>query len=366
MLLKKILTGLILLFTLFTLNTVKTFAQNNISYSEELLEAKIIQILDEKKSINPETKTTQINQKLKLIITKGSLKGKEVIIETATNNLAYKQNDQVIVSYTKTPDGKDFFYIVDYVRRGYLLLLFLAFVIITILITRKKGIASLLGMTFSFFIIFKFMLPKILAGEDPIQTAITTAIIITPITFSISHGLNKKTLSAILGTISALIITGILAAISIQLTKLSGFSSEEANLLQIYNPAISNIKGLLFGGIIISLLGILDDVTVSQASIIYQLKEANPKLTFSELYKKGLEIGKDHISATVNTLVLVYAGTSMPLLLIFLNTPYSFTQLINYEIIAEEIVRTLVSSMGLIIAVPITNLITTLAVTKEK
>ena len=168
-----------------------------------------------------------------------------------------------------------------------------------------------------------------------------------------------------MGTLIALIITGILSSVFVEAARLTGFASEEAGFLRVARQMI-NIKGLLLAGIIIGVLGILDDITISQSAIVFQLKEANKKLKFNELYKRAMNVGQDHISSMVNTLVLVYAGASLPLLLLFIDNPQPFFEVINYEIIADEIVRTLVGSIGLILAVPITTLIAALVSNKKK
>lgn len=185
-------------------------------------------------------------------------------------------------------------------------------------------------MAFSFLIIFKFILPKILAGANPILIAILGSLLIIPVTFYLSHGLNRKTTLAIIGTITALILTGLLAGVFVNATKLTGFASEEAGFLQVAKQGQVNIKGLLLAGIIIGLLGILDDITISQSAIISQLKQSSPKLKSGELYKKAMEIGKDHIASMVNTLILVYTGAALPLLLLFINSPRPFSEVINY------------------------------------
>lgn len=225
---------------------------------------------------------------------------------------------------------------------------------------------SLIGMGISFFIIFLFVLPKLLAGADPIQVAIVASLFITPLTFYFSHGLNKKTTIAVIGTIIALIITGILANTFIEAAKLTGFASEEASFLQVAKQGAINMKGILLAGIIIGMLGVLDDITISQSAIVFQLKEANQKLKFDDLYKRAMNIGQDHISSMVNTLILVYTGAALPLLLLFINNPHPFSEIINYELIADEIIRTLVGSIGLILSVPITTFIASLAAANKK
>ena len=304
-----------------------------------------------------------------MLVTKGSLKDEKIIIESGTIPLAnlqkYQEGTRVIVSYSKDFEGNDFFYITDYVRRDSLLWLFIIFVVLVAVIARWRGMTSLLGMGASFFIIFKFILPKILAGSDPIQIAIIGSLFIIPVTFYLSHGFNKKTTVAVIGTVIALIITGVLAGIFVESAKLTGFASEEAGFLQVAKQGSVNIKGLLLAGIIIGVLGVLDDITVSQSAVVFQLKKANPKLKFEELYKRAMDVGQDHISSMVNTLVLVYTGAALPLLLLFINNPHPFSEIINYEIITDEVVRTLVGSIGLILAVPITTIIAVLSVERK-
>lgn len=345
----------------FLLSTF-SFAQNTDSPQqeqpqEETLEALIVDILQEKEIKIMDKK--QLFQRLELLITKGSLKDEKIIIENGNipvvNLQKYKVGNQVFVSFTKDPEGNNLFYITDYIRRKSLFWLFLVFVLLTAAIGRWRGVSSLLGMGFSFLIIFKFILPRILAGNNPIFIAIIGSLFIIPVTFYLSHGFNKKTTTAISGTIISLIITGILAGIFVKTSKLTGFASEEAGFLQAVKQGTINIKGLLLAGIIIGVLGVLDDITVSQAAVVHQLKKANPKLKYKELYKKAMDVGRDHISSMVNTLVLVYTGAALPLLLLFINNPHPFSEVINYEIITEEIIRTLVGSIGLVLAVPITT-----------
>ena len=337
---------------------------------EEALEATIIKVLEEKEIIPEFSDEKQLYQKLELLVTKGSLKDEKIIIESGTIPIAnlqkYQAGTKVIVSYSKDFEGNDAFYITDYVRRGSLLWLFIIFVALVAVVAGWRGITSLLGMGASFVVIFKFILPKILAGSDPILIAIVGSMFIIPITFYLSHGFNKKTTVAVAGTVIALIITGFLAGIFVEFAKLTGFASEEAGFLQVAKQGSVNIRGLLLAGIIIGVLGVLDDITVSQSAVVLQLKKANPRLKFEELYKRAMDVGQDHISSMVNTLVLVYTGAALPLLLLFIDNPHPFSEVINYEIIADEVVRTLVGSIGLILAVPITTIIAVLSVERNQ
>ncbi|MBI4671069.1 MAG: YibE/F family protein [Chloroflexi bacterium] len=304
-----------------------------------------------------ETHTT-----IELEITNGERRGERLTLEQEMINVPNAQTlqpgDGVMIEVGQNPDGSEFAYITEYIRRAPLYWLFALFGVVTIVVARKRGMASLGGMALSFLIIFQFIIPQILAGGDPLIVVMAGAAVIIAVTFYLSHGLNRKTTAAIVGTLIALVCTGILAVIFIQAARLSGFGAEETVFLTRASEGALNIQGLYLAGILIGLLGILDDITVSQAAIAFQLKAASPQIRFSELYTRTMDVGKDHIASLVNTLVLVYAGAALPLLLLFGSSAVSFDVAINFEMIAEEIVRTLVASIGLILAVPITTFIT--------
>lgn len=338
---------------------------------EQALEATVVEILEEKEiQLNESAEVVQFYQRLKLLVTKGSIKGEEVVVENGNRSIVsvqrYNVGNKVIVMYSQTAEGDNIFQITDYIRRDILLLLFFIFVVCTVAVAKWQGVSSLLGTAFSFLVIFKFILPRILVGADPISTAIIGSVFIIPVSFYLSHGINKKTNIAIAGTVVSLIITGGLAGIFVNAAKLTGYASEEAGFLQVAMQGAVNVNGLLLAGIIIGSLGVLDDITVSQAAVVSQLKEANPRLRHRILYRKAMNVGKDHISSMVNTLVLVYTGAALPLLLLFINNPHPFAEIVNYEIIADEIVRTLVGSIGLILAVPVTTLLASWLVNKGK
>lgn len=327
---------------------------------EESLEGRVVEIINSQEQV----------QELRILIIKGSLKDKEIIIENdssfSVNVPIYLVGDRLVIYYTKDFEGNDSFYIADYVRRSSLAALFTIFIVLAVIVGGWQGATSLIGMGISFLVIFKFILPKIYAGGDPVSIAILGSLGIIPATFFLSHGINKKTTVAIAGTLIALLITGLLSHTFVNLARLTGFASEEAGFLQSFRPDLINIKGLLLAGIIIGVLGVLDDITVSQSAIVAQLREIDPKLKAGELYKKAMSVGRDHIASMINTLVLVYTGASLPLLLLFIDNPHSFSEIINYEIIADEVVRTLVGSIGLILAVPLTTFIAIIAVQKKE
>lgn len=277
---------------------------------------------------------------------------------------SYRAGDKVLATIITYPNNETQVFVLDYMRKDALLILFLLFIIISAIAAKKRGILSLIGMAYTFFVIFKFVLPQILAGANPVFIAILGSVAIIPVTYYVSHGIGIKTHAAVLGTLISLILTGVLSYFFVNLSHLTGIASEESAFIAIYKPIY--MKGLLMAGIIIGLLGILDDITISQAAIVAKLKETDPKLGFVSLYVKAIDIGRDHIGSVINTLVLVYAGASLPLLLLFITNNQSFSSVVNYELIAEEIVRTLTASIGLIMAVPITTAIAAIFTHKHR
>lgn len=342
------------------------FAQTSADSSFKA-EAVVTKILEEKQIKVMEKK--QLFQKLEVLLIQGKDKGKKLIVNNGDIPVAkvprYLVGDKIVLTINNGQDGHNSIYVSDYVRRDSLYWLFAIFIGLAVLIARKRGAASVLGMIISFFVIFQFILPQIIGGANPVFISILGSIIIIPVTFYLSHGINGKTTMSVVGTIISLIITGLLAYVYIYFAKLSGFSSDEAVFLQTAKPGTFNMQGILLAGIIIGLLGILDDITISQAAIVYELKKTSPKLTFTQLYAKGMDIGSDHIASMVNTLVLVYAGAALPLLLLFINNPHPFAEVLNYEMIAEEVVRTLIASIGLILAVPIATFLTAYHVNRK-
>ncbi|MDQ7020883.1 MAG: YibE/F family protein [Candidatus Dojkabacteria bacterium] len=200
-------------------------------------------------------------------------------------------------------------------------------------------------------------MPEILDGKNPVIVVILASLLIIPVNYYIAHGFNYKSTYAVVSTLITLIITGFLSTFFVSFSKLSGFASDEARDLVNQTFGGVNIQNILLASIIIGLLGILDDITISQASIAEQLKLTNKKIEFKELYFRTLEVGKDHIASLVNTLILVYTSASLPLLLLVYKNYDGFINTINDEMLAEEIVQMLLASISLILAVPISTFI---------
>ncbi len=242
----------------------------------------------------------------------------------------------------------------DFERRAPMLWLAILFAALVIVFGRVRGLMSLLGLLISLAIVVKFILPAILDGRPPVPVAVVGALGVMLTTIALAHGVGPKSIAAMLGTAASLAITLGLAETFTDLAHLTGLSSEESSLLIIGRKDI-DLRGLVLAGMVIAALGVLDDVTVSQASTVMALRRANPAQRARELYRGAVDVGRDHVAATVNTLVLAYVGASLPILLIFTVGHTSFADAINVEAVATQVVATLVGSIGLIAAVPITT-----------
>ncbi|MBN1484126.1 MAG: YibE/F family protein [Chloroflexia bacterium] len=303
-------------------------------------------------------------QSLRLYVETGSLAGQEVLVEEGSLVLTsreslYDVGDQVYIMRRPGPEG-DTFYISDYVRNRQLVWVVALFLVLVLLVGWGRGARSLAGMMLSLAVIFAFILPQILAGRDPVWISIGGAIAILAFSNYLSYGWNRKAHAAMVGMAISLVLTGVLAWFFVDWAHLTGLSADEGAFLVMEKGPDFGLQGLLLGGIIIGALGVLDDVCVGQSSAIFELGRANPDLNWRQLFGHSLNIGRDHIASMVNTLLMAYLGASLPLLLLFTLYPEPLWLRINREPIAEEIVRTMVGSIGLVLAVPITSLVASL------
>jgi len=251
------------------------------------------------------------------------------------------------------------FAFVDFERSSPLLVLLLVFAGLVAFLGGWHGVRALLGLGVSLVIVVEFLAPSILDGNPPLAVALVGSLAVMVVTIGLSHGAGLKSLAAMLGTAVALGLTACLALLAVRRTEISGFSSDQSELLLAGTSGLS-LQGLVVAGIVIGALGVLDDVTVSQASTVLALRRANDALGFRGLFGEAIAVGRDHLGATVNTLVLAYAGAALPVLLIFNTQATPFGEAINREPVAQQIVAGLVGSIGLIAAVPLTTAIAAL------
>ncbi len=277
--------------------------------------------------------------------------------QVLSSEVYLQPGDEVLVTVGKSPDGVLNVYFADFVRVNYILWLAGLFAASIILISKWKGVRSLLSMAFSLMVIIGYIIPHILAGGDPLQVSIIGSAVLLGVTLYLTYGWNLKTHASVFSMVVVLLLTGVLAWAAVSLTRLTGTGDENSLfLIQMLNSQI-NLRGLLLGGMIIGALGVLDDLVTTQSSAVFELHHANETLGFRGLYRSAMRIGQDHVAATVNTLVLAYAGASLPMLLMFSLGRGNYGYLVNFSFVAEEIVRTLVGSLGLIAAVPVTTAI---------
>jgi uncharacterized membrane protein len=355
-----ILIGIVAWMTLPSLSGVELPVVNMSVMGSENARARVEEIIEEGEVALGET--VQRYQIARVELLEGDYKG--IVMEMdygrrqiLSNNVYLSPGDQILVTIGSRPDGILTVYFTDFVRTTSIFWLVVIFIVTILLLSGWKGVRSLISMAFSLAIIIGYIIPHILAGEGALRVSITGAIVLLMVTLYLTYGWNLKTHAAVLGMVIVLLITGVLAALFVYTTRLTGSGDENALfLMQMLNTQI-NLRGLLLGGMIIGALGVLDDLVTTQSSAVFELHHINPSLEFGELFRSVMRIGQDHVAATVNTLILAYAGAALPMLLMFSLGRGNYGTFINFEFVAEEIVRTMVGSLGLIAAVPLTTAI---------
>lgn len=328
------------------------------SFGSQTVAAEVIEILQEGES--DQGGTPRPYQIVRVRVLSGQYAGVPIemdygLTQARPSEIKLKPGDRLIISLNQRPDGLLVAYFVDFVRVGPLLILLGVFVLAILWISGWKGFRSLLALGFSLVVIVAYIIPRLLSGADPVRVSIIGSALLLGVTLYLTYGWTLKTHAAVASMLLVLIITGTLAWLFVTITRLTGAGDENALFLLQMADAQINLRGLLLGGMLIGALGVLDDLVTTQASAVFELHAANPGLGFRALYASAMRIGQDHVAATVNTLVLAYAGTSLPMLLLFSLGSGSLAYLVNFSLVAEEIVRTLVGSLGLVAAVPITT-----------
>lgn len=304
--------------------------------------------------------TEHFTQHVRLRLTSGADREREITADHSvplalSRGQALRVGDAVVVARS-TAAGDPAYYIVDRYRLAPLGAIAVLFVAAAVVFSGAKGAMSVVGLGVSILVLALFVVPQILAGANPLVISLLGALAIALVSIYLAHGFSRRTSVALAGTLITLGLAAGLAIAFVRLAGLSGAGSEEAFYLQLGPLETLNLRGLLLGGIILGALGVLDDITTAQAAVVDELSQANPALPPIELYRRGLSVGQEHIAALVNTLVLAYAGAALPLFLLFavdIQQPLWVT--LNSELIAEEVVRALIGSLALVLAVPITT-----------
>ncbi|WP_240106842.1 YibE/F family protein [Streptomyces sp. MUM 203J] len=276
-----------------------------------------------------------------------------------------EQGQGVIVAYAPDAPEELQYSVTDVNRKFPLVLLAALFALAVVAVGRLRGVMALVALGTSFAFLTFFILPAILQGSNPLVVAVVGASAIMLVALYLSHGFSARTSVAVLGTLLSLLLIGLLGSLFIGWARLSGNTDDYTGLIHGLYPDI-DMSGLLLAGVIIGSLGVLDDVTVTQTSAVWELHQADPRMGPRALYRAGIRIGRDHIASVVNTLVLAYAGAALPLLLLFSIAQSSVGTVANSELVAEEIVRTLVGSIGLVASVPVTTGLAALVVSADR
>jgi uncharacterized membrane protein len=338
------------------------------TFGSQTLLARVTKIVEEGQiTLDPKP---QLYQVIQVEVLEGDYKGISFQVDYGkralrSDNFRFVPGDQVYVMVNKTPNNVLQAYYVDYKRSTPLAILLSAFVLSILIMGRWKGLRSLIALGISMIMIIGYVIPHILGGEDPVKVSLIGSMILLGVTLYLTYGWNLKTHASVLSVMLSLLLTGILSLLFVSLARLTGYGDENAMFLMQASSIQIDPRGLLLGGMIIGALGVLDDLVTSQSAAVVEIYDANPSLGFQMTFQKAMRIGQDHVAATVNTLVLAYTGASLPLLLIFTLGNGNYAFFINSEFLAEEIVRTLVGSLGLIAAVPISTLIATILITYQ-
>jgi uncharacterized membrane protein len=296
-----------------------------------------------------------------LDVTSGPTEGEEGTIEIPVTEAGVDidEGDALVVQYQPENPSELRYFFQDFQRRDPLLVLAIVFAVAVIALGRWQGVRALIALGVTGVVLIGFAFPSIIDGNNPTAVALVSAVVIALVALYLTHGVSEMI------TVALLALTAVLAVVFTQAARFTGFGSEDAFYLQFASADI-DVKGLVLAGIIIGSLGVLDDVTVTQVSAVWQLHEASPRRSPRRLYTSALRIGRDHIASTVNTLVLAYAGASLPLLLVFASAGRSTSEVAVGELVAVEIVRTLVGSIGLVAAVPITTAVAAAVVARAE
>jgi uncharacterized membrane protein len=326
--------------------------------------AKVISVTGSEMKDIPNTETKALYQTVTVQFIDGPKKSTTVTMTDSSYKV--KVSDKVYIRYLMTKDGFEYYSISEPYRLPVLFGIIVIFFIALLFFGGKQGFLAILALFISFGGIFNFLFPQILNGGNIVVISTIVALSSLFVVMYLTHGFTRLTTAAFLGCVGSIVVTLFLAIYSVKLASLTGFSDDESVFLNLATKGGLDFTALLIGGIIIGVIGVIDDVSITQASVVNELRHANPNLSPSELYTKASNVGKNHVGAVINTLILVYTGASLPLVLLLYVSDTPILELINREAIAVEIIRTSIGSIGLLCAVPLTTVISIYLMRGEK
>ncbi len=344
------------LFLIFVLSAVAPLAALGQTVHQDLHEtvsAEVIEVVREDERTIAGTDTVTMEQEVRVELKSGEREGE---VATIINEVVRLEvGDKIFVNRMVNIDGQETFTYADFERRPVLAFVFVAFMVMLIFFSRWQGVRALLSLALSIAAILFVLVPALLAGYDATLTTVGIAAVILAVALFGTHGINPRSVIAFLGTYGAVLITALVAYPSVHIMRLTGFGNDASVYLNFATNGQLDLVGLLLGGIIIGILGALDDVSITQVSVVEELKGANPNFTFADLYRRASVVGRNHIGSMVNTLALAYVAVSLPLILLYAKTESSWFVILNQEVVAGELLRIIIGSMGLILAVPATT-----------
>ncbi len=348
----KLVAGVIILFGLSFLPGV-LWAQEVHQEFQETVKAEVLEIVKQFDRTIMGTDATTTVQEMRIQIKEGLRAGEVVKLDNDLTILAV--GDKIFVNRLLSIDGTEYYIFKDVERRFPLFVIVGIFVALVIWLSGMQGVRAVLSLALSIGSIIFLLIPALLAGYSPALTSLAISGLILSVSLFLTHGFKPRVVVTFFGTFGAVFITCMIAWVWVEWMRFTGFGDDASVYLNFATKGSLDLTGLLLGGIIIGLLGVLDDVSITQSSVVQELKGANPDFGFKELYVRALRVGRDHVGSLVNTLALAYVGASLPMLLLFSYSESPISILINQEIIAAEVLRIVVGSIGLILTVPLTT-----------
>jgi uncharacterized membrane protein len=314
-------------------------------------------------SFDPEAECNSVSARIASGPDEGTFATLEADVATRTPVAELAVGDDIVLNDAGADvDAAARYSFADVQRRMPLVILALVFGVAVVALGRLRGLLALAGIGITVAVLLGFVFPALLRGESPLGVALTGAIVIAVSTIYLAHGVSDRTTVALVGTIASLLLTAALGAGFGAAAHLSGLASDESLNLLAFAPQL-DFRGLLLAATILGALGVLDDVTITQVSAVWELHDSDPRVTARQLYSAGIRIGRDHIASTVNTLVLAYTAAALPTLLLFSQSGLAIGEVLTTETLAVEIIQTLVGSIGLVASVPLTTALASWVVT---
>lgn len=329
-------------------------AQSTYEELADMVAAEVVEVENERTESIPGTTASTTVQTVHAKLESGEHAG--AIVSFENDMILLAPGDDIYLSHIRTINGDEFYQLKDVNRQSELLLLFGLFVVLLIAFAGWQGMRALSSLLASVGAIVFLLIPALLAGYDPIVASLLIASLVLAVVLFGTHGVNPLSVTAFAGTLGAVLVTSATAWFFVGAMRLTGFGSDASVALNFATDGTLDFGGLLLGSIIIGILGVLDDVSITQASVVRELKAANERLAIGDLYRRAARVGRDHVGSLVNTLALAYVGAALPLVLLFATSTAPLWFTLNQEVIAAEIARIIIGSIGVILAVPLTTI----------